>query len=983
MDAHEIPPEHPTVTLDSEFPVVGLGASAGGLAAFESFFAGMPADSDPGMAFVLVQHQAPDHKSVLADIVRRFTRMPVFEVEDGTKLRPNCVYVIPPNADLTFGNGKLQLSESVAPRGRRLPIDSFFRSLAEDQQDRAIGVVLSGMGSDATLGLRAIKGVGGMAMAQSPDSAEYDGMPSSAIATGLVDFVLPPVEMAARLIDYLSRTVLKTSPPPVALSPRAEISWQKIFGLLRTHSGHDFSLYKRNTVHRRIGRRLALHQIDSIEQYVRYLEATPAEVGALFRDLLIGVTSFFRDPEAFLVLEEQVIPAILAGKASGAPVRVWATGCSTGEEAYSLAILLAERQAAMKQHFGLQIFATDIDPRAIEFARAGRYPASIAADISPERLSRFFTAEPGGGYRVKKSIRSTLIFSEQNLIMDPPFSKLDLISCRNVLIYMGPELQQRLIPMFENALYPGGYLFLGTSETIGASNESLTLVDHKAKVYRCSSNPRPWSGRSRQTRFFTPGSAPEAGAAKGPIGAKTSLRNLTEQAILRQFGLAGALVNPSGDIFYLHGRTGMFLEPAAGEAGTPNVIKMAREGLGRELAFALRTAESTGETVRCWGLRVKTNGSFTFVNLSVSSLAGSAAGEVPLFFVLLEAVPGEANESALLGPGDSTDERIVALQHELQAKEEYLQSTNEELETSNEELKSSNEEMQSMNEELQSTNEEMETSKEELQSANEELAIVNSELQTKIKGMAQAHNDIVNLLGGTGIGTVFLDLKLRIRRFTPSVTTLINLIPGGVGRPIGHVVSNLVGYDQLEGDARAVLDSLVPQETEVQTKAGQWYRLSILPYRTLENVIEGVVITFVEITETVHTREALRKANGLARMAVIVRDAHDAITMQDLEGHILAWNAGAVRMYGWSEAEALAMNALDRIPVERRVDALDKLRQLSQARVLEPYQTKRLTKSGAVLTVSIVSTALVDEQGSLYGIATTEWVSDGEERAPA
>ncbi len=973
--------------MEREFPVVGIGASAGGLAAFEAFFAGMPADSDPGMAFVLVQHLAPDYKSILSDIVGRFTRMPVFEVEDRTKMRPNCVYVIPPSADMTFVNGELQLSEPMAPRGRWLPIDFFFCSLAQDLQDRAIGIVLSGSGSDGTLGLRAIKGAGGMAMAQSLDSAEYDDMPSSAIATGLVDFVLPPIEMAAQLIAYLSRTVLRTSPPVVTLSPRAELSWRKIFGLLRAQSGHDFSLYKPNTIHRRIERRLALHQIDSIEQYVRFLQATPAEVGALFRDLLIGVTNFFRDPEAFLVLEEQVIPAILAGKADGSPVRVWSAGCSTGEEAYSLAILLAERQTALKQHFGLQVFATDIDPRAIAFARAGRYPASIAADVSPERLSRFFTAEPGGGYRIRKSIRDTLIFSGQDLIRDPPFSKLDLISCRNVLIYMGPELQKRLIPMFHYALHPGGYLFQGTSETVGDSIESLTVVDRKAKVYRCSSNQLPGPARFSQTRVIPPPSAPEAGAAEIPIVAKTSLRELTEQAILRQFGLAGALVNASGDVFYLHGRTGMYLEPAAGEAGTVNVLKMAREGLGRELVVALRSAASTGETIRRWGLRVKTNGDFTSVNLSVSSLGSSAAGEVPLFFVLLEPAPsvesGETKETAPPGPAESTDERIAALQNELQSKKEYLQSANEELETSNEELKSSNEEMQSVNEEFQSANEELETSKEELQSVNEELATVNAELQITVTDLTQANNDMNNLLAGTGIGTVFVDHKLRILRFTPTATTIINLIPGDVGRPVGHVMSNLVGYDQLEGDIQAVLDSLVTQETEVQTKAGQWYTLRILPYRTLENVIEGAVLTFVEITEVVRIREALRKANELARMAVIVRDAHDAITMQDLEGRMLAWNAGAVRMYGWSEAEALAMNVRDRIPAELRVEALARIRHLSQAEVLEPYRTQRITKSGAVIAVSIVSTALMDEQGRMYGIATTERVSGGAGSDPA
>ena len=991
MDFQKILSEHPTVTSVPDppiFPVVGIGASAGGLAAFEAFFAGMPTDSDPGMAFVLVQHLAPDHKSILADLISRYTRMPVFEVEDGMQVRPNCAYILPPNADMAFVNGELQLLEPLAARGLRLPIDFFFRTLAQELHDRAIGVVLSGTGSDGTLGLRAIKGSGGMAMAQSPNSAEYDGMPSSAIATGLVDFVLPPMEMAAQLITYVSRALLRTPQPLVALSPRSEISWKKIFALLRMQSGHDFSLYKPNTIHRRIERRLALHQIESIEQYVRFLQVTPGEVDALFRDLLIGVTQFFRDAEAFQVLGEQVIPAILAGKAIGSPVRVWSAGCSTGEEAYSLAILLAERQAAMNQIFAVQVFATDIDPRAVAFARVGRYPASIAADISPERLSKYFTAETGGDYRIHKSIRDMVIFSEQDLIRDPPFSKLDLISCRNVMIYMASELQKKLIPMFRFALNPGGFLFLGTSETVGESGESFSAVNRAEKLYRCATKQSSLSSRLGSTGFFGTPSAPGAGSEKVRRVPSTSRRELTEQAMLQQFGLAGALVNGAGDLFYLHGRTGMYLEPAAGEVGTANIIKMAREGLERELVIALRGAAATGETVRRWGLRVKANDHFSTVNLSVSPVAGDAAAEAPLFLVLLEPVPvpsvegGETKENSLPGSPESIDESIYELQNELRAKEAYLELANEELATSNEDLRSSNEEMQSVNEELQSSNEELETSKEELQSVNEELATVNAELQTKVTDLSQANNDMNNLLGGTGIGTVFVDLQLRILRFTPAATTIINLIPGDVGRPVGHVVSNLVGYDRLDEDVQTVLDSLVPQETEVRTKTGQSYSLRILLYRTLENVIEGAVLTFVKITEIVSIREALRKANELARMAVIVRDAHDAITLQDLDGRILAWNPGAVRLYGWSEAEALAMNVRDRIPAERREEALARIRKLSEAEVLEPYRTQRMTKAGAVISVSMVSTALVDEEGRMYGIATTERVGGPVESDP-
>ena len=461
---------------------MGIGASAGGLAAFEAFFSGMPADSDPGMAFVLVQHLAPDHKSILTDLIRRYTRMQVFEVEDGMEVQPNCAYIIPPGRDMAFLNGTLQLLEPAAPRGQRLPIDFFFRSLAHDQRERAIGVVLSGTGSDGTLGVRAIKGEGGMVMAQNPESTEYDGMPRSAIATGLVDYELPPAEMPAQLIAYVTHAFGKP-PRPAHPAPKSENALKKIFVLLRAQTGHDFSQYKPSTSQRRIERRMAVHQIESMDGYVKFIQQTPEEVDALFRDMLIGVTSFFRDPEAFKALEEQIIPKLFAGKRADATIRIWVPGCSTGEEAYSLAILLAEHQEALKQSFKVQVFATDIDSHAIAAARAGIYPASIAADLTPERLARFFSPEPGdSAFRIHKGIRDMLVFSEQNVIKDPPFSKLDLISCRNLLIYLGGDLQKKLIPLFHYALNPGGFLFLGTSETVGEFQRSLCSAGPQVKA---------------------------------------------------------------------------------------------------------------------------------------------------------------------------------------------------------------------------------------------------------------------------------------------------------------------------------------------------------------------------------------------------------------------------------------------------------------------------------------------------------------------
>lgn len=734
------------------FPIVGIGASAGGLAAFEAFFSGLPKAADSGMAFVLVQHLAPDHKSLLTDLIARCTRMKVVEVADGMVVQANCVYIIPPNYDMAFLNGALHLMEPTAPRGQRLAIDFFFRSLAQDQGERAIGIVLSGTGSDGTLGVRAIKGEGGMVIAQNPDTSEFDGMPRSVVMTGLADFVLEPADMVEQLLRYVSHS-FGTLGQQQGATPKAESALKKIFILLRSQTGHDFSHYKPSTINRRIERRMAVHQIALIDDYVKYLQQTPVETEALFRDLLIGVTNFFRDPAVFEALERDVIPKLFEHKPAGATVRVWSTGCSTGEEAYSIAILLQERMEALKRNYTVQVFATDIDSRAIATARAGVFPASIAADVTPERLARFFSLESdGSAYRIHKSIRDMLVISEQDLIKDPPFSKLDLISCRNLMIYLGVPLQRKLIPLFHYALNPDGILLLGTSEGVGDFSELFNVFDRKAKLFQRKQDfqgkQRAVFGRSAPP-LPDPDHAHPTSNKKMTFPAKLQLRELTEQAMLRQLAPTSALVNGHGDILYLHGRTGMYLEPAPGEVGTSNVLKMAREGLRRELTTALHKAVHSKEVVSCSGLRVKTNGHFSLVRLSVSPvLAGAAATpESHLYLIILDCVP--AAEPALhaaaplpqqAAPAGEAEERIAKLLQELRAKDEYLQTTHEELESSNEELKSSNEEMQSVNEELQSTNEELETSKEELQSVNEELATVNTELQTKVADLSRTNN---------------------------------------------------------------------------------------------------------------------------------------------------------------------------------------------------------------------------------------------------
>jgi two-component system, chemotaxis family, CheB/CheR fusion protein len=982
----------------NNFPIVGIGASAGGLAAFEAFFSGMPKDRLPGMAFVLVQHLAPDHKSLLAELIRRYTPMPVREVEDTMLVAPNCVYIITPNHDMALLNGSLQLLEPSAPRGQRLPIDFFFKSLAADLRERAIGVVLSGTGSDGTLGLRAIKDAGGMVMVQAPESAEFGGMPRSAIATGLVDYQLDAPQMPAQLTTYATYAFGKFSMRSDQAVLINESALKRIFILLRTQTKHDFSQYKPSTIHRRIERRMAVHQISLIDDYVRYLQQTPDETQALFRDLLIGVSNFFRDPEAFEALEQQVIPLLFAGKSAvSGVVRIWVAGCSTGEEAYSIAILLQERMEVLKQSYTVQLFATDLDSRAIAFARIGLYPVGIAADITPLRLSRFFTAEPnGGGYRIHKSIRDMLVFSEQNLIKDPPFSRLDLITCRNLLIYLGADLQKRLMPLFHYALNPQGLLFLGTSEGIGDALPLFSALDRKAKIYQRKDTD---VGPPALSRFLPAQSAMQSalprGSGRDVFPSKLPLRELTEQALLAQVAPAAALINTLGDILYLHGRTGLFLEPTPGEVGVANILKMAREGLRAAMANALHRCVALQEPVQIPDLRVKTNGHFTRVKLCVRPAASSLTeadaqtkADAPLYLVILEEVPDSVPDlvQPALPAGAMADmttsqqadvqaetaAQLTTLREELRAKDEYLQSTLEELESSNEELKSSNEEMQSVNEELQSTNEELETSKEELQSVNEELSTVNNELNLKVDDLSHLNNDMNNLLAGTGIATVFVDHQLCILRFTPTASQLINLIASDVGRPVGHIVSNLVGYASLVSDAQAVLDTLVPKDAQVQTTDGAWFTLRIRPYRTLDNVIEGAVITFSDISELKRVEMALEQANRRARLGVVVHDAFDAITMTDLDGRILAWNPAAERLYGWTEAQALQMTLRERIPPAEVNMAMDRLKQLSQGQVLALYPTQRLTNTGKVVDVSLLATALIDATGKVYAVTTTE-----------
>ncbi len=965
---------------DLPFPIVGIGASAGGLKAFEQFFLGLPENKNPGMAFVIVQHLQPDHKSILTNIVQRFTSMDVLEITNGLIVEKNTVYIIPPNNDLVIQNRSLQLLKPKEARGHRLPIDTFFRSLAKDQQDHAIGIILSGTGSDGTLGVKAINAESGLVIVQTPASCEFDGMPTSAIATCRVDFQLPPIEMMPELLRHYEKSFNKLSKESTDNNNTIEENLNKVFIILKAQIGHDFSQYKRNTINRRIERRMSVAQIDSLENYVEYLQKEPSEVEALFKDMLIGVTNFFRDPEIFLEMEEKILPKVFDNKpAIGGVVRIWSAGCSTGEEAYSIAILIQEHMQRLKKSFTVQIFATDIDAEAISRARSGIYPLNIGDDISKERLQRFFSIEPDGKhYRIHKSIRDMLIFSEQNIIKDPPFSKLDLLICRNLLIYFNIDLQEKLIPLFHYALKPTGLLFLGASEGLGNFEEMFNVLDRKSKFYQRKDHPqnvkRPGSHHAILPKQESHSISPTLVTRTTPIN-KLPYREMTEQTLLQQIAPAAALVNKQGDIFYLHGRTGMYLEPMQGEVETYNIFNMAREGLKPSLLVALKKVEAIKEVVQVLNLRVKTNGHFTQVNLSIHPIKGEGEKklETALYLIIFEDVKTttsiEVIPTSSQVPNNAvivSEDQIVLLEHELKDKDKALKQSLQELQSFTEELKSSNEEMQSVNEELQSTNEELETSKEELQSLNEELATVNNELNAKVLDLSRINNDMNNLLAGAEIAMIFVDLRLNIMRFTPTAAQIINLIKSDIGRPIGHLVLNLAGYNSLIEDTQSVLETLQPKDLDVKTLNGRSFIMRICPYKTMNNVTEGAVITFVDISEKVLLKEKL------LRMSTVILDSRDAITMQDLDGRTIAWNPAATKIYGWTEEEALSMNVRDRIPLDIREDAVTKLVQLSKSEILVPYKTKRMTKSGNVIEVWITATALINNAHQVYAVATTE-----------
>ncbi len=952
------------------FPIVGIGASAGGLNAFSQLLKALPIDT--GMAFVLVQHLDPKHVSLLPDLIKRITAMPVIEASDNLRVEPNHIYVMPPTHSLALLHGVLQLLPRPDVRCKFLPIDDFLTSLAQDRQNRAIGIILSGTGSDGTLGIQAIKTAGGITFAQTEDSAEYEGMPHSAIASGQVDFILPPKGIADKLAQIAHHPYLKQQLANLAEDvPAKETDLGKIFVLLRARTGIDFTYYKHTTILRRIKRRMVLHQLDELKDYVKFLRQHPKELDILFQDMLINVTSFFRDPESFEVLKNEVFPRLIEQLTNEKALRIWIPACSTGEEVYSIAIALFEFLGNQVNAMHIQIFASDIDKQAIDKARQGIYSHHIDEAVGVERLARFFI-KTTDGYQICKSIREVCVFAIQNVIQDPPFSRINLICCRNLLIYLNTSLQKRVLNIFYYALRPNGFLMLGTSETIGSEADFFALIDSKNKVYLRKSQANLPNTDLAEMRSI-PQSFSAFHSRPKDIPPAMQVQQAAENLILEKYGPPAVVIDQNMHILYFRGQTGPYIEPATGSASL-NLLKMVHPELIIELRALVHQAIKDNSSVRKEGLRMHHNGGYKNLNLQILPLV-SPITMVPSYLILFE--PGAeipARQSPLQSEDackDARDLRISTLENELLTEREYMQSIIEEQEGTNEELQSANEEIQSTNEELQSINEELETTKEELQSTNEELTTIIEEHENRNQELNLINSDLINLLASIDTPIVILHKNLSIRRFTPAAKVLLNLIDTDTNRPISNIRPNLVIPD-LETELKQVIESAVTKSIEVQDDNGHWYLLRLHPYQKQDKNTDGVVMVFIDI-EVIKDNEQLRNALQYERrLAAVVRDSNDAISVQDFNGHILAWNQRATKMFGYTEDEALQLNANQLIPDIAREEMHTLLKQLQNGQIILPCETLRCTKEGHLLKVWMTTSILKNDAGNPAAIAITE-----------
>jgi two-component system, chemotaxis family, CheB/CheR fusion protein len=885
------------------FPIVGIGASAGGLEAFSELLHHLPEKT--GMAFVLVQHLDPKHGSVLQEILSRTTKIPVTEVIQGVVVQPDHAYVIPANANLSIKNGMLQLASRMLTRGRHMPIDDFFRSLAENAGQQAIGVILSGTASDGTEGCRAIKAAGGITFAQDEESAKYDSMPRNAVNAGCVDFILSPKDIARELggisqHPYVARVM---SPEVEGFQGMVGSDLNALFGLLRESTGVDFTNYKHTTLQRRIRRRMVVHKIEKLKEYLRFIGRRPEELDELYRDLLIHVTGFFREPEAFVALRKHVYPKLFEGRKPDNPIRVWVAGCSTGEEVYSIAITLLEYMWVHSRNISqaataIQIFATDISDTALDRARTGLYTEAAVSEISADRLKRFFI-RLDGGFQVNKSIRDMCIFAKQNLVKDPPFSNLDLVSCRNLLIYLGPVLQRRVIPTLHYALKPGAYLMLGAAENLGGFADHFGLVDKKDKIYQ----KRKTSARLT-TYFSNADYLPiRAGDMKlsRELPVAFTVEREVEHLLVNRFVPASIVVNDQLEIVQFHGKTGAYLEPPAGQPSF-SLAKMAREGLLVDLRTALNTAKKTNGTVRKEGVQIQSEEGTREVNLEIVPLRGPSAHERLYVVVFQEegrkpAISEDKGKAKTLKVIRSTARDAELLKREMHQLREQLRLLIAEHETTTEEFKSAHEEVLSANEELQSTNEELETAKEELQSTNEELTTLNEEMQNRNSELGSANNDLLNLLGHVDIPVVMVSNDLRIRRFTPPAQKLLNLLPGDIGRRLGEIRPNL-DVEDLESLAHEAIRRATAQERQVRTKEGGWQMLYVRPYKTWDNRIEGAVISLQDVDSLKRSLDQTREYAD-----TIVESAREPILVLDSKLQVTAANPAFYRIFDVSREE--------------------------------------------------------------------------------
>ncbi len=936
-------------------PVAGIGASAGGLDAFKKLFAAMPADS--GIAFVLIPHLDPSHESLMPELLARQTRMPVVEAAEGMSVEANHIYILPPNKYMTIADRVLRLTGPVERHGVQTSIDLFLRSLAEDLKEKAIAIILSGTGSHGSSGLKAVKAAGGMAVVQDPKTAQYDRMPHHAVATGLADYVIPVEQMPKALIEYVKHYFI--------LSDRTltEVPDQlyQVLALLQARTKFDFRCYRKKMISRRIERRLSLNHVTKIDNYLAFLRTHPEEVKKLSRDLLISVTSFFRDAESYQILEADVIGSLVAAKGTDAAIRVWCAGCATGEEPYSVGMLILEQLAKAEMNCPVHIFATDVDEDALEVARQAIYPENISPDVSPERLARFFIRPDNASYQVGKLLREIVVFARQNLITDAPFSQLDLIVCRNLLIYLEPEIQKKVISLMHFALNDGGYLFLGPSETVGRRGDLFDAINKKWRIYRRVGPSRPGRAEFPITRAGDP--LGQVRRPTQPSGTRpVSWADMTQRLLLEAFAPAAVLITRKCEILYYFGPTDRYLRVSSGEP-THDLLRLARDHLRTQLRAAIQAVLRDNATVILDDAHIKRAGGTQPITVVIRPVRDPKAGDGLLLVTFQDA---EKQPGAPARPAAAGDESMIEhLEFELKAAREDLQSTVEEVESSNEELKASNEEVMSMNEEFQSANEELETSKEELQSLNEELSTVNSQLQEKLEDLEAANNDMDNLLRCTDIPTIFVDTALHIKRFTPATTRLFNLIAGDVGRPIRDIVCKFKD-DHLFADIEEVIRLLKPHEKEIQGDDEGWWLRRVTPYRTADNHIEGAVITFNEVTQVKQADEQAR------RLAAVLKSSHDAIMLHDFAGKISAWNRGAEQLYGYSEVEALRMNIDALIPEGLRLDTKVVWERLRRGERVEPWESRRVTRSGQVLDVLVTATALLDEAGQAIAIAKTD-----------